>query len=186
MKTLFVTTAPVKFTELQVGDYSRVKNTNHADNTITVQMEDGRELTYNPSRLSGVGVYKESAREFAEGDRIQFRAPFVEKRLANGELGSIVKIENDEFRVALDSGREIGFETQSYRHIDHGYAVTSHSSQGQTVDRVLINADTRVWTAIRRKARGTTEGERPLRSLACHHLAQSIGSPQWTLFATFF
>jgi len=27
-------------------------------------------------------------------------------------------------------------------HLDHGYAVTSHSSQGQTADRVLIHADT--------------------------------------------
>jgi len=128
---------------VQVGDYSRVKNTNHADNTITVQMEDGRELTYNPSRLSGVSVYKESTREFAEGDRIQFRAPFIEKRIANGELGSIDKIEHGEMRVALDSGREVAFEPDKYRHIDHGYAVTSHSSQGQTVDRVLVNADAR-------------------------------------------
>ncbi len=46
-------------------------------------------------------------------------------------------------RVALDSGREVGFEPDKYRHIDHGYAVTSHSSQGQTVDRVLVNADAR-------------------------------------------
>ncbi|MGZ5437851.1 MAG: ATP-binding domain-containing protein, partial [Pyrinomonadaceae bacterium] len=98
---------------------------------------------YNPSRLSGVSVYKESTREFAEGDRIQFRAPFVEKGIANGELGSIAKIEEDKFRVALDSGREVSFETEKYRHIDHGYAVTSHSSQGQTVDRVLVNADAR-------------------------------------------
>ena len=27
------------------------------------------------------------------------------------------------------------------RHFDHGYAVTSHSAQGLTADRVLINAD---------------------------------------------
>jgi len=128
---------------VSVGDYARVTATDHASNTITVQMEDGRALTYNPSRLSGVSVYKESTRDFAEGDRIQFRAPFVDKRIANGELGSIVKIEHDEFRVALDSGREVGFEPEKYRHIDHGYAVTSYSSQGQTVNRVLVNADTR-------------------------------------------
>ena len=132
-----------KVYSVSVGDYARVTGTDHASNTITVQMEDGRALTYNPSRLSGVSVYKESTRDFAEGDRIQFRAPFVDKRIANGELGSIVKIEDNEFRVTLDSGREIGFEPEKYRHIDHGYAVTSHSSQGQTVDRVLVNADTR-------------------------------------------
>jgi len=30
------------------------------------------------------------------------------------------------------------------RHFDHGYAVTSHSSQGLTTDRVLVNMDTTV------------------------------------------
>ena len=30
------------------------------------------------------------------------------------------------------------------RHFDHGYAVTSHSSQGLTAERVLVNMDTEV------------------------------------------
>jgi len=58
-------------------------------------------------------------------------------------LARLWRFEDNEFRVTLDSGREIGFEPEKYRHIDHGYTVTSHSSQGQTVDRVLVNADTR-------------------------------------------
>ena len=29
------------------------------------------------------------------------------------------------------------------RHFDHGYAVTSHSSQGITAERVLVNIDTK-------------------------------------------
>lgn len=45
--------------------------------------------------------------------------------------------------MALDDEREITFDPQRFRHIDHGYAVTSHSSQGLTVDRVILNADTR-------------------------------------------
>ena len=30
------------------------------------------------------------------------------------------------------------------RHFDHGYAVTTHSSQGLTSERVLVNIDTNV------------------------------------------
>jgi hypothetical protein len=30
---------------------------------------------------------------------------------------------------------------KSFPHLDHGYAVTSHASQGATVDRVLVNID---------------------------------------------
>src|SRR5258706_10653509 len=132
-----------KVYQVEVGDYARVTAANHEKNEITVQMEDGRELTYNPSRLSGVSVYKQAHREFGEGDRIQFRAPFTERRVANGELGTIARIKDDELTVTLDSGREGSFESEKFRHIDHGYAITSHSSQGTTVDRVLINADTR-------------------------------------------
>src|SRR5205807_4837412 len=127
---------------VEVGDYSRVTAKNHKENEITVRFESGRELTYNPQRLSGVSVYREAEREFAEGDRIQFRTPFTEKRVANGELATIAKIGDEELTVKLDSGREVNFEKDHFRHIDHGYAVTSHSSQGTTVDRVLINDDT--------------------------------------------
>lgn len=127
---------------VEVGEYALVNGKNHAENEITVHFENGRELTYNPQRLSGVSVYREAEREFAEGDRVQFRAPFTEKRVANGELATIARIGDEELTVKLDSGREVSFETEKFRHLDHGYAVTSHSSQGTTVDRVLINADT--------------------------------------------
>jgi conjugative relaxase-like TrwC/TraI family protein len=132
-----------KVYQVEVGDYGRVTAANHEKNEITVSLKDGRELTYSPARLSGVSVYKEAQRDIAEGDRIQFRAPFTERRVANGELGTIARIEDEQLTVTLDTGREVSFETERYRHIDHGYAVTSHSSQGQTVDRVLVNADTR-------------------------------------------
>ena len=44
--------------------------------------------------------------------------------------------------VKLDSGREVSFNLKENRHLDYGYAVTSHSSQGATADRVLVNVDT--------------------------------------------
>ena len=42
----------------------------------------------------------------------------------------------------MDSGRKVRFNIREHPHLDHGYAVTSHSSQGQTADRVLIHVDT--------------------------------------------
>jgi conjugative relaxase-like TrwC/TraI family protein len=132
---------PSKVYGFNVGDYARVVATNHDRNEITVQRSDGDQITYNPTRLSGVNVYRESNRLFAAGDRIQFRAPFAEYRIANGELGSIKTISEEQLTVALDSGREVSFEPDKFRHLDHGYAVTSYSSQSQTVDRVLVNAD---------------------------------------------
>jgi len=127
----------------QVGEYARVLATDHERNEITVQFENGRLLKYNPKRLSGVSVYYEAERAFAEGDRVQFRAPDTQKRIVNAELGTITRIDPAHIHLALDSGREISIDPRKFRHLDYGYAVTSYSAQGLTCDRVLVNADTR-------------------------------------------
>jgi conjugative relaxase-like TrwC/TraI family protein len=132
-----------KVYKVKAGDYAKVIDTSHEKNEITVRFSDGRTATYNPTRLSGVNVYTEAERLFAEGDRIQFRVPFAEQKVANGELGTITTIDQNRIHVTLDDERRISFDPQRFPHIDHGYAVTSYSSQGLTVDRVLLNADTR-------------------------------------------
>lgn len=124
------------------ADYGRVLANNHKENTITVRLESGREITYNPERLSGVSVYREAEREFAAGDRIQFRAPFAEAKVKNSELGTIKEIADGKMTIRLDKKREVTVKLDQFRHLDHGYAVTSHSAQGQTVNRVLVNAET--------------------------------------------
>src|SRR5262249_43334868 len=85
------------------GEYGRVIARNYAENTLTVQFEDGREITYDPRRLSGVEVFREAERDFAVGDRIQFRRPF-ERKAANGELAIIEQIEGKNFTVRLQDG----------------------------------------------------------------------------------
>jgi ATP-dependent exoDNAse (exonuclease V) alpha subunit len=51
---------------------------------------------------------------------------------------------DDRLSIRLDNNRQIEFNPNEHRHLDHGYAVTSHSSQGLTAERVLVHADTRV------------------------------------------
>ena len=126
------------------GEYARVVATDERANTLTVKLDKSqRQISYDPKRLQGVSVYREAEREFSAGDRVQFRAPYHAQKVTNGELGTLEKIEKGRLTVALDSGRSVEFPIEKNRHIDHGYAVTSHSSQGQTVNRVLVNADTR-------------------------------------------
>jgi ATP-dependent exoDNAse (exonuclease V) alpha subunit len=42
----------------------------------------------------------------------------------------------------MEDGRQIEVDVNQHLHLDHGYAVTSHSSQGQTAERVLVHVDT--------------------------------------------
>ncbi|MGC2171022.1 MAG: conjugal transfer protein, partial [Candidatus Sulfotelmatobacter sp.] len=85
----------------------------------------------------------EVQREFSQGDRVQFTAPSRELQVANRELGTIEGVSHSgNLEIRMDSGREVRFNIHEHPHLDHGYAVTSHSSQGQTADRVLIHVDT--------------------------------------------
>jgi len=128
---------------VNAGQYATVADTDAKQNLLTVEREDGQHVTYDPRRLQGVSVYREAERDFAEGDRIQFTAPSKELHVATRELGTIVRLdERGEIAVHTDSERLVEFQLKNHPHLDYGYAVTSHSSQGQTADRVLIHADT--------------------------------------------
>jgi ATP-dependent exoDNAse (exonuclease V) alpha subunit len=130
-------------TGLEKAEYTRVLNIDPENNRLTVIRADGSELTYDPRRQMGVTVYREQERAFSVGDRIQFTAPANDLKVANRELGTIEEIaRNGALRLKLDGGREVTADPKEYPHLDHGYAVTSHSSQGQTAERVLVHADT--------------------------------------------
>jgi len=127
------------------GSYAQVATANSKENLVTVQKPDGEQVTYDPSRLRGISAYREIEREFSVGDRIQFTAPNRSLHVANRDLGTIEHIsQNGQFSVRMDNGKAVGFDANEMRHFDHGYAVTSHSSQGITAERVLVNMDTEV------------------------------------------
>lgn len=127
---------------LRAGSYAQVVSTNSRENEITVRKVDGSQVAYNPARLRGIDAYTEAERRFSVRDRIQFTAPQQELHIANRALGTIDQIAPDGSMTArMDSGKTISFDPALTRHFDHGYAVTSHSSQGLTADRVLVHVD---------------------------------------------
>ncbi len=129
------------------GEYARVTRVDAPNNRLTVERKDGTEQSYDPRRQQGVSVYREQERAFSVGDRVQLTAPSPDLKLANRELGTVEGIGQDgRMSLKMDGGRPgdrvVEIDPLKHPHLDHGYAVTSHSSQGQTADRVLIHADT--------------------------------------------
>ena len=132
-----------KETGIKKGDYARVLAVNAKANTLTVEGGNGEQTTYDPRRQVGVSVYREEEKRFSVGDRIQFTAPSQELKIANRDLGTVESIAPDgTMRLRLDDERSVAINPQRHPHLDHGYAVTSHSSQGQTAERVLVHVDT--------------------------------------------
>ena len=133
--------------EIERGSYAQVVTTDPKENRVTVQKPNGEQVSYDPSRLRGISAYREIEREFAIGDRVQFTAPNKELGVANRDLGTLQQIgEAGKLTVRMDGDKEkaLTFDPAEMRHFDHGYAVTSHSSQGLTAERVLVNMDTNV------------------------------------------
>jgi conjugative relaxase-like TrwC/TraI family protein len=126
------------------GDYARIDRIDRISNSLTISTAAGRSVTYNPVRLFGVEAFREERRILARGDRIQFRAPERALGIANGEFALITALDDRKVTLRLDSSKELTVARNRLRHIDHGYASTSHSAQGATVDRVIVNIDTQL------------------------------------------
>jgi hypothetical protein len=130
---------------IEAAAYASVVVIDPAANQLTVEKANGELATYDPRRLVGVSVYREIDREFSVSDRVQFTAPDKSLGVANRDLATIEVIHpGGRLSARLDNDRQIEFNPIEHRHFDHGYAVTSHSSQGLTAERVLVHADTAV------------------------------------------
>jgi len=127
---------------IERGSYATVEASDVRHDRLTIRTRAGVAIEYAPQRLRGVEVFRPESRTLAVGDRIQFRTPDRALKIANGEFAAIRAIDDKQVRLRMDDGREISAATPRLRHIDYGYASTSHSSQGATVDRVIVNIDT--------------------------------------------
>ncbi|MDE1162387.1 MAG: hypothetical protein PW792_10655 [Acidobacteriaceae bacterium] len=129
---------------IERGSFATVRAVDAHANLLTVELANGTTLAYDPRRLRGVNVFREQEREFATGDRIQFTGRLKEYGVANRDLATIKHIEDGRVTVLMDGKqrRTLTFNASTTRLFDHGYAVTSHSSQGLTAGRVIAHFDT--------------------------------------------
>ena len=129
---------------IERGSFAVVRSRDASTNRLTVEFPNGSSVEYDPKRVYGVNVYRETRREFATGDRLQFSAIHKDLGLSNRDMGTITKMEPHRLTVLMDGKerRSISFNPTEFRQFDHGYAVTSHSAQGLTTERVIANIDT--------------------------------------------
>jgi ATP-dependent exoDNAse (exonuclease V) alpha subunit len=127
---------------IRPGEYGTVREVDARQNTLKVEFSGQTTKEYDPRRLRGVAVYERAERSFSEGDRVQLTAPNKAAGLANRELGTVERIDpSGDMKLRMDSGRTATIAADKPAHLDHGYAVTSHSAQGATADRVIVHAE---------------------------------------------
>jgi ATP-dependent exoDNAse (exonuclease V) alpha subunit len=133
--------------DIAPGAYGTVERVNR--HTIRVRLDSGERRTWDPARVHGVTVYRETARTMAIGERVQVTAPDRQKFVANRELGTVQRIDPDgTVALTMHSGRRLTIAADARKHIDLGHATTSYSSQSLTDNRVLWHVDTERGPAL--------------------------------------
>jgi len=110
----------------------------HEVSQLVVREAEGRERWLDPRRVTGFEVGVASEIPVALGDRLLIRANAKPAGLRNGDLVEVAGLAADG-EITLKDGRTM---PAWFREFTHGYATTSHASQGKTVDRgILLMAD---------------------------------------------
>jgi conjugative relaxase-like TrwC/TraI family protein len=101
-------------------------------------------MTYKLSLSDAEGAKRTVTREFAKGDVVTFLKNDYRKDfdVRNGERGEVLKTSEGGLMVRLEDGRKVEVDIDRYSALDHGYAMTTYKSQGQTYDKVVVEADT--------------------------------------------
>lgn len=107
------------------------------EGNVIVSNAMGIELKLNTVNSKRFNVYEQKEIKLAKGDSIRITQngkSIEEKRLNNGNMYQVEGFDKHG-NIKLSNNSKID---KNFRNFNHGYVVTSHSSQGKTVDRVLI------------------------------------------------
>lgn len=125
-------------------------------------------------------VTEAGERQFSVGDRVVFTRNSRWIGVKNGQTGSLVNWRVDErgdveLTVQADSGKEVVFSIDEYNHLDHGYALSVHKAQGQTVDNALVllseSMTDREWAYV-----ATSRHRKELRVFVANELVDILDS----------
>ena len=110
---------------------------------VRLRRENGKLVDWNPTRNPGFIAYEERTIKLETGDRIQFTQGDKTIGYKSRELAEVTGIDKDSLNVRRNNGTKISLRLSRPLTIDYGYAATAHSSQGATVDRVMVDIDTK-------------------------------------------
>jgi len=128
---------------VEKGDQITVTHSDNRTNMVFGKTEDGKEVAFNPEKIQNKELYeKVEGKEFAVGDRVTFTKNDRDLDVKNGQIGVVEKFDGKDMTIKMENGEKREFDVKEYQHLDHAYAMTSHKSQGQTYDNVMIHHNT--------------------------------------------
>ena len=122
---------------------SRVVGIDKEKNLLMLE-QDGSTFQIDPKNLKESAVYEHQEKQFSEGDKIIFLKNDKGLNVANGQVGTVVSIDDSKLTAVKENGEIVTINTNpeakdSYNYIDHAYAITNYKSQGQTSDITIYS-----------------------------------------------
>ena len=119
---------------------------------VMLQRADGEQVAWQPAVTANLTAFTPTESELAVGELVRVTSNDPERGLINGDMGRITVIDaaRGMLTLSLKDGREVELDGRQPLALGYGYCSTVHASQGQTCERVLIEADANSLTANQR------------------------------------
>jgi len=114
--------------------------------TLVVKSENGQPVQITRKQADCFEVMERRELKVAVGERLLLQGSRKAEKLFNGQIVTVKEIKPDG-GLALTDERVI---PPGFKLFTHGYCVTSHASQGRTVDHVLVAMDSLSFHAANR------------------------------------
>lgn len=118
---------------------------------VILQRSDGKQMAWRPAFATKLKAYSSVQQELAVGELVRVTLNDRQNGLINGDIGrvSALDVDSHSLTLALKDGREVELDSRQPLPLTHGYCSTVHAAQGQTCERVLVEADANSLTANR-------------------------------------
>ncbi len=124
----------------------RVKKCNSFTNSLILAKENGKETLFylkpNIDYSNKFSVFAEQQVKLQEGLKIIFTQNNKEFGLVNSETATIKQINNNSAILQFENNLTRSVPLSALKHIDYGYCITVHSSQGKTYANTIAAIET--------------------------------------------
>ncbi len=122
---------------------SQWKVVESTERDIIIANEEQKQLSLPVHRAEHYDVFAEETIDLAKGDSIRITRNGIDRHkdvMSNGQIFKVGQIhDNGDIEVENSKTQSSHRLPKDYGHIAHAHCITSHASQGQTVDRVFVS-----------------------------------------------
>lgn len=106
---------------------------------VSILNEKAQAARRSNGQLKGEGI-THAGRNYFRCDRVLMTRNSLRYGVKNGSLGTItdLSLEAKTIKVTLDTGKDVTLPLNMYEHINLGYTVTAHKSQGSTFENAHL------------------------------------------------